>query len=249
MEYPDVTIVMLTWNRARLLPRCLEALYANLAPGLKREILIWDNASTDNTREILAPYAAREDTTVIFSRKNLRLAAYKKLFDRARAPVIIEVDDDILEFPPDFDHTLFEYLAAYPDYGFLGLDVIQNEKTNGAKPLDFPYRDDVRGNRIVEEGCVGGWCSAFRRRDWRLIRPFTWFYSFKFNKPEDWVITGLFRRVLHRREGIIKGIKCLHACGPIYAREFKQEDREIEKYSVGGCMEQAMNIREGIGKW
>ena len=248
MNKPLVTIVLLTWNREKHLRRCLASLYAALSPDIDREIFLWDNASTDGTREILKQYENRPDTTVIYSEKNLRLAAYKKLFDRAKGRVIIEVDDDVLDFPRNFDRTLVDYIDAYPDFGFIALDVIQDEKTDGAKPLGLQYHDVCRGDKTIEEGAAGGWCSAFRRRHYLMLRPFMWFYSFKFNKPEDYVLTGLLRRVLHKRYGIVKGVKCFHACGPAYAQDFNTLEREFEKYSTGGCLDLAKQYEQIIRK-
>ncbi len=241
---PDVTIALLTWNRAPILPMCLNALYSSLSPDLTHEIIIWDNASTDDTHSILERYSARQDTRIVFSRKNLRLAAYKKMFDRARGRVIIELDDDVRELPPGFDKILLDYMDTYTDYGFIALNVIQDEKTNGARPPSS-YVDDVRGEKIVEEGEAGGWCAAFRRRHWWMMRPFTLFYNFKFNKGEDWVITGLLRVVFKKRIGLIKNARCYHACGPIYAHEMGLVAREVEKYTVGGCPVQAEKTLRG----
>lgn len=248
MNRPTETIVLLTWNRERQLSICLPAFYSALSPDIDREIFIWDNASTDGTREILKKYENRPDTKVIYSKENLRLAAYKKMFDRARGRIIIEVDDDVLEFPKNFDQTLVEYLDAFPDFGFVALDVVQNEMTDWAKPLGAVYQEFRRGDKVLLKGVVGGWCAAFRRRHYRLLRPFMWFYSFKFNKPEDYVLTGLLRRVLHKHDGIVKGEKCLHACGPAYARKFETESRELEKYQTGGCKEKVKEYEKFFGE-
>ena len=49
--WPKVIAVVVTYNRAELLPRCLEALAAQTLPVA--EVLVVDNASTDATRTVL----------------------------------------------------------------------------------------------------------------------------------------------------------------------------------------------------
>jgi len=234
---PDVSICLLTWNRSDFLEICLQKLFEALTPtkdgGLSREIVIMDNGSTDGTADVLRKYEAYPDVRIVRNKTNLRFNAYKKLFFMARGNVLIDLDDDILGFPKDFDKTLVEYLGVYKDYGFLACNVIQDEKTNGAKPVNYPYKEDVRGDKVVEEGPTGGWCSAFRRKDYRWIKWLIFFFKITISNGEDAFLAAMCRR-LHKRMGIIKNAVCFHACGPYYAKKFNHLDREIEKYTVDG---------------
>lgn len=242
---PDVSICILTWNRADFLEVCLRELFASITPtsegGLSREILIMDNGSTDATGEILAQYESRPDVRVIRQRRNLGFSAYKRLFYHARGKVIIDLDDDILKFPRDFDKTLVDYLAIYKDYGFLACNVVQNDKTDGNRPRDAKYVPDVRGDMVVEEGPTGGWCSAFRRKDYLLIKLLIFLFRMDARTPEDAYIASLSFR-LRKRIGIIKDTVVFHACGPMYAREYNHLDREIEKYTKGNNLEFAQRF-------
>lgn len=234
MKRPDVSIVLLTWNRASMLKVCLERMYASLTDGVSKEVIIMDNCSSDGTKNILSKYESRPDTQIIYSDKNLRLNAYKVLFSRARGRVIIEVDDDVIDFPKGFEKTFLEYMAAFPDYGYFALNVEQNEKTNGAMPDIAEYKEDVRQDKVILEGPVGGWCAAFYRCHYRLFKPFLNLFGISMKRGEDGMLCGLMKLVFHKRQGIIKNAVCLHAVGPIYAKEFGLLDREIEKYSVCG---------------
>lgn len=243
MKKPDISIGMLTWNRAPMLEVCLEKLFKSLDPALSHQIVIMDNGSTDSTREILERYRSREDLTIVYNQKNEHFAAYKKLFPMLKADIIVDLDDDVIEFPPCFDRILLDYMAAYRDYGFLSLNVVVDDKTTGARPQGAKYVEDVRivGGRtmVVEEGEAGGWCAAFRRRHFSLMRPFFNYLvmSTHFNGHvggqvwmEDAVITGFLRRFFRKRIGIIRDAVCLHADSPYYAEKYGLKKREREKY-------------------
>ena len=240
---PDVSICILTWNRANFLEICLRELFAALTPtvsgGLTREILIMDNGSTDKTSEVLSAYESRPEVRVIRQKKNLGFGAYKRLFFYARGRVIIDLDDDILKFPKDFDQTLVDYLSVYKDYGFLACNVVQNDMTDGNRPREAKYIKDIRGEMIVEEGPTGGWCSAFRRRDYLWIKLLIFLFRMDAKTPEDAYIASLCWR-LRKRIGIITNTVVFHACGPAYAREYNHLAREIEKFRVGGNPDEAL---------
>ena len=240
---PDVSICLLTWNRADFLEICLRELFRAIKPtslgGLSREILIMDNASTDETANVLSKYADRPDVRIIRNKRNLRLAAYKRLFYHARGRIIIDLDDDVLSFPKNFDEILVDYMNVYKDYGFLACNVIQNDKTDGARPRSAVYVEDQRGDMIVEEGPTGGWCSAFRRKDYLWIKLLIFLFKMDSKNGEDVYIASLCYR-LRKRIGIVKNLLVFHACGPTYAREFGHLDREIEKYSTQNNYEEAL---------
>lgn len=240
---PDVSICILTWNRSCFLEICLKKMFAAFTQKqghtLSREIIIMDNCSTDATPDVLAKYHGMPGVRIVRNKKNYRFAAYKRLFFMARGRVIIDVDDDILDFPDNFDQTLVEYLDEYQDYGFLACNVVQNEKTDGSRPRNAQYVEDIRGDKIVEEGPTGGWCSAFRRRDYMWIKLLIFLFRMDAKTPEDAYIASLCWR-LHKRIGIIKNAICFHASGPAYAREYNHLDREIEKFRAGGNPDEAV---------
>lgn len=237
MKHPDISILLLTWNRAPFLERCLREMFASFSPSVEREVILMDNGSTDSTPEVLARYADKPGVRVVRNVKNEALEAYKKLFAMARGRIMVEVDDDVLAFPKGFDQTFIDYFVAFPDYGYLGLNVVQNEKTDGAKGSPSQYKEDIRGTKVVEEGPVGGWCSAFRRRHYLLFKPFLCFFKFSMRRPEDGTLMGFIKVVLRKRIGLIRNAICLHATGPAYSREAGLLDRDIEKYQIGDSPE------------
>lgn len=241
---PEVSVLLLTWNRAPMLETCLKELFASLSTSLSHEIVLMDNGSTDETPAILARYAVRPDVRVVTLPQNTGLAGYKRLFGMARGRIMIEVDDDILRFPKDFDRTLVDYLDALPDYGYLALNVVQDELTDGAKPSADHYRDDVRGGRVVEEGPTGGWCSAFRRRHYRLFRPLINMLHLSMARCEDGVLMACMQKILRKRIGLVKNAVCLHATGRAYAEKYGLLKREVEKYTIGELPEMAERFKD-----
>ncbi|HOE61229.1 MAG TPA: glycosyltransferase family 2 protein [Kiritimatiellia bacterium] len=234
-----ISLVLLTWNRYRFLDLCLASLFANLSGAFDYQILLLDNGSTDLTPQVLNRYRNKPGVTLLANAENRGLSAYKTLFNKAKGKIIIEVDDDILDFPKDFDQIMVDYLAAYPDYGFLALNVIQDERTNGAKPDPSHYAEDTRGNKTVEQGPAGGWCAGFRRKDYRAIwLPFN-LIPLSMKRCEDGTLTALFRRLRGLKAGVIREAVCLHACGPYYAQQYGQTEREIQKYMAAGLTELA----------
>lgn len=230
-----VSLVILTWNRCRFLEQCLSAMVSRLSHRYEYEILVLNNGSNDATTTVLETFkASRTDVTIVTRTRNGGLSAYKPLFARAKGQYIVEIDDDILEFPDGFDATLVDYLETYPDYGYLALNVVQDERTNGAKPEPSLYVADERGDRCVEQGPTGGWCTAFRRCDYRRIRLLFNLVPLSMRRCEDGMLATLFRRLLGLKSGVIRDAVCLHACGPHFARLYGQTEREVEKYLAAG---------------
>ena len=229
-----ISFAMLTWNRHKFLKETLDAIVAGLSGDFDYEFLIWDNGSTDQTGEVLAAFGKRPGARIFRSRRNLSINAYKPLFNRAKGDIIIEIDDDILHLPLGFDKAMVDYLNAYPDYGYLSLNVVQNEQTEGAKPAASCYTLDTRGPKTVEEGPAGGWCVGFRRKDYRKVLVFFNLIPLSMKRGEDGILPYLFKVFLGRRRGIIQEVVCLHATGPYFAKLYGQLDREIEKYRIAG---------------
>jgi glycosyltransferase involved in cell wall biosynthesis len=226
--------ILLTWNRYRFLEKCLEALTSSTQGPIVSEIVVMDNGSTDRTPEVLDRYRDHPNFRAIRRDKNYGLNAYKTLLGEGSGEYIVIVDDDVLEFPPHLNEIFVAYMEAFPDYGFLALNVVQNEFTDGAKPSIDHYTEDTRDGRTIERGPAGGWCACIRRAQYRKIRFRIWMFNLSMRKSEDGMISNQLWRKLGLKFGIIKDQFCFHATGPHYAREYGQLAREIEKYSAAG---------------
>jgi len=229
-----LSFLVLTWNRYKFLEICLERLLASLASPAECEIIVMDNGSTDATPTVLDRYRNHPNIRILTLPKHLGLDAYKKLFAAARGDLLVTLDDDVLELPPALDRIFLTYMHAYPDFGYLALNVVQDERTNGAKPGPELYTEDLRGPLAVQLGPAGGWCACFRRRDYRKIRLTLYLRKFNMRHSEDAVLIARFKRLLGLKSGIIRDAVCLHACGPFYAKLYGHLDREIAKYAASG---------------
>jgi glycosyltransferase involved in cell wall biosynthesis len=125
-----VSFLILTWNRYKFLEICLERLIESIADAEQCEILILDNGSTDATSEVLRRYSSHKHVRMLSVPKHLGLEAYKQLFAAARGELVVTVDDDVLAFPHGIDHIFESYMRTYTDFGYLALNVVQDEFTN-----------------------------------------------------------------------------------------------------------------------
>ncbi len=114
---PKLSILVLTHNRAQLLPRCLDAI------GTTRvdcEILVRDDASTDNTPQVMEDYA-RRDPRVKYFRNATNQGVNKQfalLTGDAQGEYLSVLPDDDLAMPGNFDKKV-AILDAYPEIGFV----------------------------------------------------------------------------------------------------------------------------------
>jgi glycosyltransferase involved in cell wall biosynthesis len=228
------SFVILTWNRASFLERCLSALLPSIAHREEAEIVVMDNGSTDATKDVLERFRSERNLRIITRDRNYGLEAYKKLFWSARGQYIVVVDDDVLEFPANLDSIFTQYMQVFPDFGYLAMNVVQNEFTNGAKLPDSEYTPLTRDGLTVERGLPGGWCSCFRRWHYRAIWLPVLLSNFNMRSAEDGFLIHNLRRWFRLEAGIIRDHRCFHACGPYYAQQFGHLDREIEKYAASG---------------
>jgi glycosyltransferase involved in cell wall biosynthesis len=231
------SFIILTWNRYKFLEKCLEALIPSIANPHDCEIVVMDNGSTDGTRDVLMKYKDNKLFRVILRSKNYGLDSYKKLFNYAKGDQIVIVDDDVLAFPNELDNIFTDYMQTFPHYGFIALNVIQNEFTNGAKPGPEHYTEETVNGKTIEFGPTGGWCACFRKSDYKKIWLKVAFANLNMKNSEDGFLARSLHKKLGLKSGIIKNQVCFHATGPYYAKQYGHLDREIEKYKQSGLQE------------
>lgn len=113
---PDVTLAIVTWNRAEMLRETL----ARLAPpeSLSWELLVVDNGSTDATAEVLAKADRLPLRAVREPRPGIAVAR-RRAVEEARSPLLVFVDDDV-DVPPGFLEAYASATRRHPDAAFFG---------------------------------------------------------------------------------------------------------------------------------
>jgi len=101
---------------------------------------------------------------VVHGQVNIGLNAVAAGIRLARGRYIIELDDDVLDFPQSWLGDMIAAFDAVPRAGYLAADVVQDEITNGAKPGPEMYRERCyRGGMVIQHGPTGGWCTITSR--------------------------------------------------------------------------------------
>ncbi|MDP2835041.1 MAG: glycosyltransferase [Pseudomonadota bacterium] len=167
------SFVLLTWNRADLLDRCLAEIRAK-AGSEDYEILVGVNASSDHTAQVLEKHGIER---VFWNTRNDSIDYYRTLFDAAQGNTIIEIDDNIVELPRDFDLLLERHLAVFPECGYIGFQPTHLDSTTGARTrmdgaADANYQVLQRDGLALHVGPTWGCCAAITKRDWLDIGGF-----------------------------------------------------------------------------
>lgn len=116
MSFPRVTIVIPNYNHARHLPACLDAVLGQSVPP--DEVLVIDDGSTDDSRQVLEAYARKSDRLKLRpNERNLGVVAtINRGLELATGDYVgfFAADDEIL--PGHFEASL-PMLEAHPRAG------------------------------------------------------------------------------------------------------------------------------------
>lgn len=151
----DISVVICCHNSARVLPPMLEHLANQIvAPSVRWEVVVVDNASTDDTADLARrsakrlrePFSQADDekgSRSLFA--PLRVVAEPKLglayarargVEEARGGIICFVDDDNW-LCPEWVQTVFDVMSAHPDVGALG-GIVEPEFETARPPWFAP---------------------------------------------------------------------------------------------------------------
>ena len=114
---PVVSVCIVNWNCRKLLKACLRSLTSKLQ-GLRLEVIVVDNASTDGAAEMVARAFPR--VVLIRNTDNAGFArANNQAARRARGRYLFFLNNDTV-IPPGALRRLVQYARAHPDIGLLG---------------------------------------------------------------------------------------------------------------------------------
>ncbi|NCN25142.1 hypothetical protein COT94_00460 [Candidatus Falkowbacteria bacterium CG10_big_fil_rev_8_21_14_0_10_37_14] len=114
----DISIVIVNYKRKGLTLNCLQSLYATDWGDLSYEIIVVDNASGDNSVEIIRWQFP--DVILIESLVNLGMGGGNNLgFSRAKGKYLCVMNPDTLVFPNTIP-TLYAFMKANSQVGLVG---------------------------------------------------------------------------------------------------------------------------------
>ncbi len=117
MSAPGLSIIIVNWNSAEYMHRCLGSIFSNCR-GLDYEVLVADNASYDGCAEMLAQYFPQ--VRFLQLPENLGFAAANDLaftFSTGRNLLFLNPDTEVVG---DALPRMLDALAVAPDAGIIG---------------------------------------------------------------------------------------------------------------------------------
>ncbi len=128
----SLSVVIPTYNRADLLPRCLKALVEQTLPADRFEICVVDDGSTDGTSNVV------RDLTENFPRYKILCIqgrhcgpAFARNLGIAHtsAPILLFMDDDVLAFPDLLNEHLLWHTERHPELHAAVLGLVEPSET------------------------------------------------------------------------------------------------------------------------
>lgn len=114
--YRTISIVIPCFNEERTLEQVLKSVLAANTLNLKKEVIIVDDCSRDNTPEILAKYKSKKTIKVCTQPKNQgKGAALKTGFLQTTGDIVLIQDADLEYSPDDYPHLLSPFLVSQAD--------------------------------------------------------------------------------------------------------------------------------------
>lgn len=169
---PFVSIVVLNYNGADLLPGCLDSLL-NIA-YTPHEVIVVENGSTDDSLQVLARYPW---VKIVRTERNLGVSGgYSLALPESRGEFILVMNNDLIA-NRDFVSALSQYLVDHPEVGIVQAKMVL-PRHNGVLDVcgtfltrfGFPYLygyfkpDGPKYQRSYPVFCAKGACMMFRRK-------------------------------------------------------------------------------------
>ena len=120
--HADITVLICTWNRATLLGETLDSLADMTMPsGLRWEVVIVDNNSTDDTRAVADGRARQFPAPVhyVFERNQGKSAAMNAGLGVSSAPLVAFIDDDV-RVGRGWLASVCDVFRAHPEASYAG---------------------------------------------------------------------------------------------------------------------------------
>jgi hypothetical protein len=198
------------------------------------EILLWLNVIDPEFDGFLDSRIAGGAPIRIVGRspENIGMAAYPRLFEAARSPMVVQIDDDVVGVSPRIAETAREIFDRFPNVGMLTSDVWQDEFTSGARPPLCHYRAFDREFGLFD-GPIDGWFAVYRRSSLNLCGqiPASRYFGLGCTIKSRLATLGQAGLLCRR-------MRVFHVVDAPYVAYFGMLEAEIAKYRMIGRQDQ-----------
>lgn len=234
-----IAIVVLTHNRVHLLRQCAENVLARTSAST-REILIWNNASTDGTREYLDSLSDPR-IRVIHHPENVGQNGYALAFPQTSQEYLVELDDDVIDAPQNWDKRLLDAFVVLPTIGFLAANLVDDPNDTGARTMreraHLYTSVEVNGVRLLK-GPTGGACTMTSRELHDRVGGFSQQKGSAFYLEDAAYVEKIGR--LGYEAAFVEDLRVHHAGGPFYAADSPAKRAYWEAYERSGRRKDAI---------
>jgi len=167
---PLVSVIIVNYNYGRFLKQAAESVFEQTYPNI--ECIIVDNASTDESADVLLAISKQYPATVILRRGDNggQSTATIEGFEASSGEYVVFLDADDVLLPSAVETHIFVHLSLRIPVGFTSADMVQSVGSNMVLGTIFGLSEYVRSGRGVKPGLL-------RRIDesapevWPLRRP------------------------------------------------------------------------------
>lgn len=125
VDHWDVSVTICTYNRCHTLRDALECVLSQQSDGIRYEVIVVDNNSTDGTKPVVEGFILRGHTNLryIFEGRQGLSYARNTAVSEARAPLLAFTDDDV-RVAPDWVATIKRVFDDYSEAAWIGGKVL-----------------------------------------------------------------------------------------------------------------------------
>jgi len=134
-----LSIIIPVFNEAATLRELLRRVEEVALPGVSKEIIIIDDASTDNTRQFLNSLDKKKYTVLLQEHNQGKGAAMRRGYQAASGEIILNQDADLEYNPEDYPALLKPILEQ-------GADVVYGSRFANLRANNFIYNSFYFGN-------------------------------------------------------------------------------------------------------
>lgn len=119
-KIPLITVLIATYNRSEDISKTLESLVETDRSDIDVEIVVIDNNSSDNTRQVVEIYLDKLPLTYLFQPVPGKNNALNLALEKVELGDIIAFTDDDVDFPKNWFHSVQSACQRHPDFDVFG---------------------------------------------------------------------------------------------------------------------------------